>query len=205
MNCILLCFVLLLGIIRAVSPHTLWRFEDVPITPGNGADPRHDKSVDSCDANINADAANDHSCMPPDYNKDASHSSSDKESIGNTLDNKPPPQQQRQRQTKVEVECIVDSKGSIPAWLINFMQKQWPHKALTAFNKLVKPLVIEGVHDSVLKTAAATQQGRKATAEPAKSSVWAALSLSKLDILGGGKQSKKEKKMIEPFKPVLNW
>lgn len=40
-------------------------------------------------------------------------------------------------QTLVAIECLVDSKGSIPAWFINFMQRNWPSKSLTAFRHLV--------------------------------------------------------------------
>ena len=40
--------------------------------------------------------------------------------------------------TRVEVQVIVDSKGSIPAWLINQVQRRWPLTALGAFDKLVK-------------------------------------------------------------------
>ena len=40
-------------------------------------------------------------------------------------------------QTYVEVECFVDSKGSIPAWFINYLQGSWPTKVLREFQKLV--------------------------------------------------------------------
>jgi len=40
--------------------------------------------------------------------------------------------------TLVEIECLVDSRGSIPAVLINFFQRSFPSKALTAFRALVK-------------------------------------------------------------------
>jgi len=40
--------------------------------------------------------------------------------------------------TRLEIECLVDSGGSLPAMLINFFQRSFPSKALTAFGKLVK-------------------------------------------------------------------
>ena len=40
-------------------------------------------------------------------------------------------------QTYVQVECFVDSKGSIPAWFINYLQSNWPTKVLREFQKLV--------------------------------------------------------------------
>lgn len=40
--------------------------------------------------------------------------------------------------TVIEIECLVDSKGSVPKWFINIMQKKWPSKALGAYYNLVK-------------------------------------------------------------------
>lgn len=42
-----------------------------------------------------------------------------------------------QDQTYVEVECFVDSKGSIPPWFINYLQGSWPTKVLREFQRLV--------------------------------------------------------------------
>ena len=42
------------------------------------------------------------------------------------------------RGTYIEIECLVDSKGSLPALLINFFQRSFPSKALRAFGRLVK-------------------------------------------------------------------
>lgn len=51
--------------------------------------------------------------------------------------------------TLVEVETVVDSKGSIPIWFINFMQRQWPSMTLSTFRKLAKEGVIRP-HPAVL-------------------------------------------------------
>eukprot|EP01033_Poteriospumella_lacustris_P004869 gene4869-3488_t len=36
----------------------------------------------------------------------------------------------------VEVETVVDSRGSIPTWFVNFMQRQWPASTLATFRAL---------------------------------------------------------------------
>ena len=44
--------------------------------------------------------------------------------------------------TKVEVEILSDPKGLIPKWLVNLIQKSWPHKTLMAIKAQVeKPFV----------------------------------------------------------------
>lgn len=50
--------------------------------------------------------------------------------------------------TRVEVQVIVDSKGSIPMWLINQVQRRWPLTALAAFDRLVQAgmAVAQGDH-----------------------------------------------------------
>jgi hypothetical protein len=40
--------------------------------------------------------------------------------------------------TQVEIECIVDSKGSVPAFLVNWFQRSFPADSLTAFYALAK-------------------------------------------------------------------
>ena len=38
--------------------------------------------------------------------------------------------------TYVDVETLVDNKGSLPAWLVNMIQGSWPYKTLSALQKL---------------------------------------------------------------------
>ena len=38
--------------------------------------------------------------------------------------------------TYVDVETLVDNKGSLPAWLVNLIQGSWPYKTLSALQKL---------------------------------------------------------------------
>ncbi|MBC7658953.1 MAG: hypothetical protein H7249_04530 [Chitinophagaceae bacterium] len=46
--------------------------------------------------------------------------------------------------TIIQAEYLADPKGLIPAWLINFFQKEWPYKTLDAMRKqLRKPYVQE--------------------------------------------------------------
>ena len=42
------------------------------------------------------------------------------------------------RYTEIEVQVLVDSKGYIPVWFINSIQRLWPARAMSAFNKLIK-------------------------------------------------------------------
>lgn len=55
--------------------------------------------------------------------------------------------------TLIQAEYLADPKGSIPAWLINFFQKEWPYKTLDAMRKqLRKPYIQEwDVYTKVLK------------------------------------------------------
>ena len=40
--------------------------------------------------------------------------------------------------TKAEVEVYTDPKGSLPAWLINLIQQDWPYNTITGLIKRVK-------------------------------------------------------------------
>lgn len=42
------------------------------------------------------------------------------------------------RYTEIEVQVLVDSKGYIPVWFINSIQRLWPARAMSAFNTLIK-------------------------------------------------------------------
>lgn len=44
----------------------------------------------------------------------------------------------KSRCTVVEIECLVDSKTYVPAWIINYVQKQWPQTTLRSFEALLK-------------------------------------------------------------------
>lgn len=56
------------------------------------------------------------------------------------------------RQTFVEVEYLADPKGLLPTWLVNVVQRTWPHKTLDGLRKQVRkpfvkdhPIVTEGL------------------------------------------------------------
>ncbi|RYZ51950.1 MAG: hypothetical protein EOP07_20435 [Proteobacteria bacterium] len=55
--------------------------------------------------------------------------------------------------TIMQAEYQADPKGSIPVWLVNFFQKEWPYKTLDAMrNQLAKPYIKEWeVYTRVLK------------------------------------------------------
>lgn len=55
--------------------------------------------------------------------------------------------------TLMQAEYLADPKGSIPSWLINFFQKEWPYKTLDAMRKQLKQPYIEewDVYTKVLK------------------------------------------------------
>lgn len=48
------------------------------------------------------------------------------------------------RYTEIEVQVLVDSKGYIPVWFINSIQRLWPARAMSAFNKLIKTKDAQG-------------------------------------------------------------
>ncbi len=60
---------------------------------------------------------------------------------------------QKDGKTLLQAEYLANPKGSIPAWLINFFQKEWPYKTLDAMRKqLKKPYIQEwDVYTRVLK------------------------------------------------------
>ena len=45
--------------------------------------------------------------------------------------------------TKIEIEVATDPKGSLPAWLINMIQKDWPYNTISALLKRAKKGDIE--------------------------------------------------------------
>ena len=57
--------------------------------------------------------------------------------------------------TYVDVETLVDNKGSLPAWLVNMIQGSWPYKTLSALQKLssetdrVKTMTLNEVAEAV--------------------------------------------------------
>jgi len=51
-------------------------------------------------------------------------------------------------ETFIELTALIDPKGSIPSWMVNFYQKKWPIKFLRAIEKranLYKPPVLPGI------------------------------------------------------------
>ena len=44
----------------------------------------------------------------------------------------------RSAATIVEIQCLVDSKGSIPSWFMNYVQRSWPSKTIEVFTKLAR-------------------------------------------------------------------
>ncbi|MFW7378833.1 MAG: START domain-containing protein [Oligoflexus sp.] len=56
------------------------------------------------------------------------------------------------KRTFVEVEYMADPKGLLPTWLVNLVQKTWPHKTLEGLRRQVKkpfvkdhPIVTDGL------------------------------------------------------------
>ena len=114
------------AVVRAESPHTLWRFQAVrpwdDVNLGGQGKTEGGSSSSSGSSGSSSSSAssrqNDTTCTVG--------SEGDGSSVA------------RFPLTRVEVQVIVDSKGSIPAWLINQVQRRWPLTALGAFDKLVK-------------------------------------------------------------------
>lgn len=45
--------------------------------------------------------------------------------------------------SKLEVEIMSDPKGAIPKWLVNLIQKKWPHKTLMAIKAQVEKTYVK--------------------------------------------------------------
>jgi hypothetical protein len=96
------------GVVRAFCPHMLWKFAKVDVEFDEDA--KRKKKIPRK--------------KPAKSRKDAIDSVGSGPDDGEAL-------------TKVEIECFVDSKGSIPSWFINYIQSNWPTKSLLAFQSLV--------------------------------------------------------------------
>ena len=122
------------GFIRSYAPHVLWRFKALP--PGRDAIPELIKS------GVTAEALSDQ--------VRSSYPSSDEALVMRMIQSAPEAHRISgaagavtshrvgHHRTIVEVECVIDSKGAIPAWFINFIQTNWPHKTLSKFRTLAK-------------------------------------------------------------------
>lgn len=71
--------------------------------------------------------------------------------------------------TIMQAEYQADPKGSIPVWLVNFFQKEWPYKTLDAMrNQLKKPYIKEWeVYTRVLKPKLEALKSAKVDTTPA--------------------------------------
>jgi hypothetical protein len=96
------------GVIRAFCPHMLWKFAKVD--EEFDEDAKRKKTIPRKKPSKSRSDAIDNMGKGPDY---------------------------AEALTKVEIECFVDSKGSIPSWFINYIQSNWPTKSLLAFQGLV--------------------------------------------------------------------
>ena len=93
--------------VRAWSPHTAWRFEHIdPLSIG--------------------DERNSYAFLGT---KSKKFVESKKTNSGEACPSK-------SGRTFISLESVVDVKGSLPSWLVNYMQKTWPSKALNAFHTL---------------------------------------------------------------------
>lgn len=62
------------------------------------------------------------------------------------------------RKTFVEVEYLADPKGMLPTWVVNLVQKTWPHKTLEGLRRQVNepfvkdhPIVTEGLMQKMVQ------------------------------------------------------
>jgi len=49
-----------------------------------------------------------------------------------------------EKKTHISVEIYSDPNGLVPKWLVNFVQKSWPHETLTALKKQLKKDFVQG-------------------------------------------------------------
>lgn len=101
---------LLNSMVRAESPHTLWRFQDSSMMT------EEFRSI-LADAQGRSSKSGTKRCA---YN-------------GHFSTNDP-----TRRCTVIEIECLIDSKSFVPTWFLNYIQAQWPSKSLTRYENILK-------------------------------------------------------------------
>lgn len=99
--------------VRAESPLTMWRFQDVTL---------RERGKKTTSLSINC----------PRFLRIFIFTTS------NTTALRDSDQDMEAKYTEIEVQVLVDSKGYIPVWFINRIQRLWPARAMSAFNKLIK-------------------------------------------------------------------
>jgi len=98
------------SMVRAESPHTLWRFQDSSMMTD-------EFKMILADAQGRSTKSGTKRCA---YNKHFSTSDSNR------------------RCTVIEIECLIDSKSFVPSWFLNYIQAQWPSKSLTRYENILK-------------------------------------------------------------------
>ena len=109
--------------IRSEAPHVLWRFVLVP--PGSNV----------CSV-LSANGVNTESRITYGTNLPTLEDSKALALLDTLKSVTVQPCVVNRPRTVVVVECVVDSKGSIPTWFINFMQGSWPSKTLERYRRL---------------------------------------------------------------------
>ena len=117
------------AVVRAESPHTLWRFQAVRSLANDTSG-----SLSGSERTSTSSSGSSGRCR----RGDTTTCTADDDEVAGGKQQQEQERRVRYPLTRVEVQVIVDSKGSIPAWLINQVQRRWPLTALGAFDKLVK-------------------------------------------------------------------
>ena len=98
------------SMVRAESPHTLWRFQDSSMMT-------EEFRTILADAQGRSSKRGTKRCA---YNRHFSTSDPNR------------------RCTVIEIECLIDSKSFVPTWFLNYIQAQWPSKSLSRYENILK-------------------------------------------------------------------
>jgi hypothetical protein len=149
------------GVIRAISPHTVWKFTAVDKRPmiceseGINQENNSNESNSMNISNLNQVAAQVPTMsrilnafrklmsmlLSPIKYFFSNKSTKSPKLADSNIETKPSMTNSSRinsQNTRVEIECLVDSKGGLPAWFLNYMQRSFPPKSIEAFAKLAR-------------------------------------------------------------------
>lgn len=121
------------GNVRSISPHTLWRFQDSNKVTGRLQEAldiarRGNRGIKNrCNGHghSNNEGVVDKASVTRRGWAAMFGGGEDRNSDTNMC-------------TVLEIECVVDPRGSIPAWFINYMQRLWPSQALASYERILR-------------------------------------------------------------------
>ena len=125
------------GNVRSISPHTLWRFQDSSKVAG----PLHDALDIARRGKSHAMTSNCAQIISSSQEEEEKKSKRRGWAIFGGR--KSIEKNGGAGCTVLEIECVVDPRGSIPAWFINYMQRMWPSQALASYERIIRKNIVK--------------------------------------------------------------